>query len=48
MQASCTGALPGEFSHTQHLETGLECEGCHVLASGDPRPQETTCEDCHE
>jgi predicted CXXCH cytochrome family protein len=38
----------GEFSHTQHLDTGLECKACHVLASGDPRPQSSACKDCHQ
>ena len=38
----------GEFSHAQHLETGLECKSCHTLQGGDVRPQKTACKDCHE
>jgi hypothetical protein len=38
----------GEFSHAQHLETGLECKSCHTLSGGDVRPQRTACKDCHE
>jgi hypothetical protein len=37
----------GEFSHTAHLEFGLECAGCHRPRAGDPRPQRSACQDCH-
>jgi predicted CXXCH cytochrome family protein len=38
----------GEFSHKAHLENGLECVNCHVIKAGDPRPEKTACQDCHE
>jgi nitrate/TMAO reductase-like tetraheme cytochrome c subunit len=38
----------GEFSHTPHLEQGLECASCHAGAgSGDPRPAKAVCAQCH-
>jgi predicted CXXCH cytochrome family protein len=37
----------GEFSHKAHLDTGLECEGCHQVKNGDPRPQKSACQSCH-
>lgn len=38
----------GKFSHSQHLENGLECKSCHSLEKGDPVPPKTACTDCHE
>jgi predicted CXXCH cytochrome family protein len=38
----------GEFSHKAHLENGLECQNCHVIRAGDPRPERSACKDCHE
>jgi len=37
----------GPFSHTVHLEFGLECAHCHTPVAGDPRPAKSACEDCH-
>lgn len=37
----------GEFSHSVHLEFGLECASCHQPHGGDPRPPRTACQDCH-
>jgi len=37
----------GEFSHRAHLENGLECQTCHPVGGGDPKPARSTCEDCH-
>ena len=37
----------GEFSHQAHLESGLECAGCHKPRAGDPRPEKATCQQCH-
>ncbi len=38
----------GEFSHTLHLDNGLECAQCHQPRAGDPRPVRETCTQCHE
>jgi nitrate/TMAO reductase-like tetraheme cytochrome c subunit len=38
----------GEFSHKAHLETGVECSGCHKITAGDPRPEKSACAQCHE
>ncbi len=48
VKAKTYTSFRGEFSHTQHLEAGMECATCHVLASGDPRPQKSACQECHE
>jgi predicted CXXCH cytochrome family protein len=37
----------GEFSHQAHLEMGLECATCHTGSAGDPRPERSTCQQCH-
>ena len=37
----------GQFSHQAHLEQGLECATCHTLGTGDPRPEKSTCQQCH-
>ncbi len=37
----------GEFSHAAHLEQGLECSTCHPARSADPRPEKSSCAQCH-
>jgi predicted CXXCH cytochrome family protein len=36
----------GEFSHSAHLEQGLECAVCHA-GGEDPRPARSACTQCH-
>jgi hypothetical protein len=38
----------GAFSHSAHLEAGLECDTCHGTRAGDPRPNRSVCANCHE
>jgi len=37
----------GEFSHSAHIELGLECGSCHTGGNGDPKPAKTVCSQCH-
>ncbi len=38
----------GEFSHRQHAKIGEECQSCHQIQTGDPRPWKSNCTECHE